>query len=185
MKKLRALHERIAEQLNNILNREEECLKDHSTGNAVDNFRPISCLPIMWKLMTGVIAVVTYKHLEGILPEEQKGCRRRSRGTKDQLLIDKAIPKDCKRRHKSPAMAWIDYCKACDNVPHTCIKECLKMFGITVNEEQFFLRSMKKWKPEFRSFGPQFQGDSLSPLLFVLCMVPLSFVLRRSRAGYE
>ena len=30
------------------------------------------------------------------------------------------------------------------------------------------------------------QGDSLSPLLqFVLCMVPLSFVLRRSRAGYE
>ena len=29
-----------------------------------------------------------------------------------------------------------------------------------------------------------FQGDSLSPLLFVLCMVPVSFVLRRSNAGY-
>ena len=30
-----------------------------------------------------------------------------------------------------------------------------------------------------------FQGDSLSPLLFVLHMVPLSLVLRRSRAVYE
>ena len=44
--------------------------------------------------MTGVIAEVMYKHLEGILTEEQKGCRRRSKGTKDQLLIDKAILKD-------------------------------------------------------------------------------------------
>ena len=29
------------------------------------------------------------------------------------------------------------------------------------------------------------QGDSLSPLLFVLCMVPLTWFLRRDRAGYE
>ena len=91
LKKMRGLHGRIAEQLNNILNKQEQlpewptfggtilCLKDHSKGNAVDNFRPISCLSLMWKLMTGVIAEVMYKHLEGILPEEQKGCRRRSR----------------------------------------------------------------------------------------------------------
>ncbi|XP_067034849.1 uncharacterized protein [Acropora muricata] len=83
--------------------------------------------------MTGVIAEVMYKHLEGILPEEQKGCRRRSRGTKDQLLIDKAILKDCKRRHTNLAMAWIDYLKAYDMVPHSWIGECLEMFGIAVN----------------------------------------------------
>lgn len=197
----------IAEQLNNILDREEElpkwltfgrtilCLKGHSKGNAVDNFRPISCLPLMWKLMTGVIAEVMYKHLEGILLEEQKWCRRRSRGTKDQLLIDKAILKDCKRRHTNLAMAWIDYHKAYDMVPHSWIEECLEMFGIAVNVTQFLLSSMKKWKTEFTSCGQQlgvvninrgiFQGDSLSPLLSVLCMAPLSFALRRSIAGYE
>ena len=69
------------------------------------------------------------------------------------------------------------------------------MFGIAVNVRQFLLSSMKKWKTELTSYGQQlgvvninrgiFQGDSLSPLLFVLCVVPLSFVLRRSRAGYE
>ena len=80
LKKLRGLHGRIAEQLNNILKKEEKlpewlifgktilCLKDHSKGNVVDNFGPISCLALLWKLMTGVIAEAMYKHLEGILP---------------------------------------------------------------------------------------------------------------------
>ena len=30
-----------------------------------------------------------------------------------------------------------------------------------------------------------FQGDSLSPLLFVLCMVPLSLILRKVKFHYE
>ena len=69
--------------------------------------------------MTGVIAEVMYNHLEGILPEEPKGCRRRSRGTKDQLLIGKAILKDCKRRHTNLAIALIDYRKAYDMILHS------------------------------------------------------------------
>ena len=32
------------------------CQKDSSKGNAVDNCRTISCLPLMWKLMTRTIA---------------------------------------------------------------------------------------------------------------------------------
>ena len=44
----------------------------------------------MWKLLTGVIAEEMYNYLERekILPEEQKGRKRGSRGTKDQLSID-------------------------------------------------------------------------------------------------
>ena len=30
-----------------------------------------------------------------------------------------------------------------------------------------------------------FQGDSLFPLLFVLCMVPLTWLLRRAKVSYE
>ena len=30
--------------------------RDPSKGNAVDNYRSISCLPLMWMLMTGTIA---------------------------------------------------------------------------------------------------------------------------------
>ena len=52
-------------------------------------------------MLTEVITEEMYNSLERekILPEEQKGCKRRSRVTKDQLLIDKTVLKDCKKRH--------------------------------------------------------------------------------------
>ena len=143
--------------------------------------------------MTAVIAEAMYEHLEEILP--QKGCKRGSRGTKDQLLIDKEILQDCKRRRTNLTMAWIDYHKAYDMVPHSWIMECLEMFGVSANVRQFLASSMDEWKTELTSCGQTlgvvdinrgiFHGDSLAPLLFVLCMVPLSSVLRRSKVGYE
>ena len=30
-----------------------------------------------------------------------------------------------------------------------------------------------------------FQGDSLSPLLFVICLIPMSLILRKMKAGYS
>ena len=55
--------------------------KDKSKDNAASNYWPITCLPLMWKLLTGVIAGQIYAHLdqERLLPEEQKGCRKGSR----------------------------------------------------------------------------------------------------------
>ena len=52
--------------------------------------------PINAELLTGVIAEEMYNYLEPekILPEEQKRCERGSRGTKDQLLIDKTVLKN-------------------------------------------------------------------------------------------
>ena len=68
----------------------------------------------MWKLFSGMLSEKIYDHLgtQQILPEEQKGCRKGSRGTEDQLLIDKLVLWNCKRRKTNLAMAWIDYCKA-------------------------------------------------------------------------
>ena len=105
------------------------------------------------------------------------------------------VLRDCKKRHTNLAMAWIDYKKAYDMVPHSWISECLEMFGIANNVQDFLNNSMKSWKLELNASGKTlgevdirrgiFQGDSLSPLLFVLCMVPLTWLLRRAKAGYE
>ena len=83
------------------------CQKEPGKGNAVDNYQPISYLPLMWKIMTRMIANSVYEYLEmyNLLPVEQKGCRRNSRGTKDQLLIDKMVLNDCKKRHTNLGMA--------------------------------------------------------------------------------
>ena len=80
-----------------------------------------------------------YQHLKktNSLPWEHKGCRRGSRGTKDQLLIDKMIVKDCKRQLTSLAVAWIDYRKAYDVDPHSRILKCMEKFGVAVNVRSF------------------------------------------------
>ena len=50
--------------------------KDKSKGNVASNYRPTTCLSLMWKLLTGVITDHIYAHLdqEKLLPEEQTEC---------------------------------------------------------------------------------------------------------------
>ena len=69
--------------------------KDKTKGNETSNYRPITCLLLMWKLLTDVITNRIYAHLDQLklLPEEQKGRRKGSRETNDLLYIDRAIMK--------------------------------------------------------------------------------------------
>ena len=78
-------------------------MKDPQKGSEVSNYRPIKCLPLFWKLFTGLLSDEIYSYLElrQLLPSEQKGFRRNSRGTKDQMLIDKMVMKKFKRRKTS------------------------------------------------------------------------------------
>ena len=116
-----------------------------------------------------------YDHLEGnnLLPDEQKGCRKRLRGTKDQLLIDKMILKDAKLGKKNLSMGWIDYKKAYDMVPHSWLLEVVDLLGVAENVGGLLRSSMQTWKTQLIGCGDVlgtvdikrgiFQGDSLSP----------------------
>ena len=65
----------------------------------------------------------------------------------------------------------------------------MEMFGIVENLRNVLEKSMEQWKLSLMSNGEDlgevnvkrgiFQGDSLSPLLFVLSMVPLTLILRK------
>ena len=68
-----------------------------------------------------------------LLPNEQKGCMEKSRGTKDQLLIDKAILKNFRRTCKGLAMGWIDYSKAYNMVAHLWLKEAVELMRLADN----------------------------------------------------
>ena len=66
----------------------------------------------MYKLITSVTSRRMQKYMDdgNLIPKEQKGCYRGSKGCKEQLLISKAILQECKRRKKKELrMAWIDY----------------------------------------------------------------------------
>ena len=98
----------------------------------------------MWELMTETVAESIYNFLDvnGKLPVEQKGCKKESRGTKDQLLTDKKILRDCRRTHTNLGMAWIDYKKAYGMVPHFWILEGLELVQVSDNILEFVERSM-------------------------------------------
>ena len=88
----------------------------------------------MRMLLTGVIGEEMYDYLEQekLLTEELKGFKQGSRLTKDQLLIDKAVLKDYKKRHTNLSMSWIDYKKAYDFVLHSWINGVLGYFEMWI-----------------------------------------------------
>ena len=154
-----SMQERIALHLQSCITRGEvpdrmttgrtvSLLNDNSKGNEVSNYRPITCLSLMWNLITGIVADKIYNHLQenDLLSEEQIGSRRNSRGTKDQLLIDKTVMKICRGRKVGLSMVWIDYRKAYDMVPHSWIKKSMEKCGVADNISHFYPRARKAGK---------------------------------------
>ena len=92
-------------------------------------------------------------------------------------------------------MASTDYKKAYDLVPHSWIIECLDLFGVAENIRSLLVNSMEKWRVMLCSGNSElgevkikqgiFQGDSLSPLVFFLALIPLSLTVRKAKVAYE
>ena len=92
-------------------------------------------------------------------------------------------------------MAWIDYKKAYDMAPQSWIINSLKMYKISHETINFIEKTMKNWRVELKAGGKGlaetktrrgiFQGDALSPLLFIIAMMPLNHILRKCAAGYK
>ena len=80
-------------------------------------------------------------------------------------------------------------------VPHLWIIEYLDLFGVAENVKSLLVNSIEKWKVMLCSVNSElgeveikwaiFPGDSLSLLMFVLALIPLSFILRKAKAVYE
>ena len=171
--------------------------KDSNKGTAPNNYRPITCLPMMWEILTAQIREEIYYSLTSrrLFPDEQKGCFKGSRCTAELLYINQHILDESKIRRKNLAMAWIDYKKAYDMVPHSRIINSLKIYKISDEVINFIDKTMKTWRVELTPGGRRlaeakiqrgiFQGDALSPLLFIIGMMPLNHVLRKCTAGYK
>ena len=52
---------------------------------------------------------------------------------------------DCKKRNTNLGMAWIDYKKAYDMIPHSRILENLGLMHVSENIVEFIRKSMKNW----------------------------------------
>ena len=136
---------------------------------------------------------------QSLLPAEQKGCHPGSKCCKGQVMISKAIYGDCRRRNKNLSIAWIDYQKAFDSVPHGWVEESIAFEGEKSKIVRSGKLSMEKWKTrhilktkhEVMQSQPIqirrgiFQEDSLSPLFFCIALIPLTIELNKADCGYQ
>ena len=96
-------------------------------------------------------------------------------------------------------MTWIDYRKAYDSIPHSWILKTLQMYRFNEKVIRFMETSMNNWNTTMKLYYNDgciitdpikikrgiFQGDSFSPLLFCLALVPLTSELAATGYGYN
>ena len=158
--------------------------------------RPITCIPMVRNIPKAKIREDIYYSLKihGLFSREQKRCYKGSGGSRELLFIDQHILlNDCKTRWTNLEMAWIDYKKACDMVLQNWIINCLKMYKISNEVKNFIEKTMKSWRVGLTAVGRSlvetniqrgiFQEDALSPLLFIIAMMPLNHIIRNYKSG--
>lgn len=164
------------------------------------NYRPITCLPSVYKILTSVIKKKIETHLNenNVLAHEQNGCKKGSQGCKELLVTDTIVTRYAKNKNRNLSVAWIDYRKAFDSVPHTWLIRILRLYKVNERITMLLQHLMQTWrtslliKTKETSYQTNtleikrgiFQGDSLSPLWFCLALNPLSEMLRQSSYGF-
>jgi len=96
-------------------------------------------------------------------------------------------------------LAWTDCEKAFDRVPHSWIIKSLELIGIYNKVISFSKKVMSYWRTCMRLHTGNklmetddikiqcaiFQADSLSPLIFCICLICLTEQLNRLNTGYK
>ncbi|XP_045466648.1 uncharacterized protein LOC123675343 [Harmonia axyridis] len=164
------------------------------------NYRPITCLSSLYKIITGIITRYLSKHIRdhNLMTEEQGGCRGGTKGCKELLIIDHIITKQARKKLRNISVAWVDYRKAFDSIPHTWLLKVLEMHGVAGHVIELLRNLMKTWRtslnvnvggsvtesPIIKIRRGIFQGDTLSPIWFCLALNPLSIILKNTKYGY-
>lgn len=209
LKVFHTLHGKATEILNDIMQNPENAPRFFTQGITYllpktqppspdpAQYRPITCLPTIYKLFTCIITNKVYKHIEKnhIMATEQKGCQRKAYGCKELIVLDTLITEEAKRNKRDLYWGYIDYKKAYDNIPHSYLKEILKIYKITPQLTSALTTLMETWQTQLYIDGNCagsvpvrrgiYQGDSLSPLWFCLALNPLSTMLNKRNKGYE
>jgi len=64
-------------------------------------------------------------------------------------MISKAIYEEHRRGNKNLSIAWVDYHKAFDSVPHSWVEKSIALVGVNSKIVRFCKLSMEKWNTRF------------------------------------
>ena len=142
------------------------------------NYRPITCLPTITKMITLAIHKRMRKWLFGsvdssILEYEQRGVRT-SQGCKEAVIENLASNAIKKNAKEVVVELYYDFQKAYDNVNHHFLDELMEVYGFPLGIQCLIIEMMTRWKirlsygakkevGEVRLTNGIIQGDAFSP----------------------
>lgn len=168
--------------------------KGKGDKNDPGNFRTIACLNTCYKLITGMIAKwigQRASRMPTALPMNQMALKKGVWATTHAHILDRTIVRDAVYKRKPLSIAWIDFAKAFDSVPHKYMLWVINNLGVPQIQIDLIAKLMSNWVLTFEGFekgkykkstplrvkNGVLQGDTLSPLLFCLCVAPISHYL--------
>lgn len=159
-------------------------------ANQVGNYRPISILPVISKLIERAVQVQLGKHLSerNILSPFQCGFRKAHSTETATISLTDTIRRNIDQGLLTGAV-FIDLSKAFDTVDHTLLLQKLRYYGIENLELEWFKDYLTNRKQvvgyqnvmsDFQSITSGVpQGSILGPLLFILLVNDLPSTVAR------
>ena len=167
------------------------CLpKPNKARNILKNWRPISLLNVIYKLMSSAIANRLKTVLNKLINQDQKGfITGRFIGENIRLVNDVLF--ETKKQEIPGLLLSIDFQQAFDSISWKFIHKVLNYFN--------FGPSIQRWVKLFQTgvescilqngFMSDFfllkrgcrQGDPISPYIFILCVEVLGMMIRKSK----
>ncbi|KAI8434265.1 hypothetical protein MSG28_012359 [Choristoneura fumiferana] len=157
----------------------------------INNYRPISLLPSLYKLFSSVIEKRISNTLDSYQPIEQAGFRR-GYSTVDHIHSVELLLEKYQEFQRPLYVAFIDYQKAFDTILHSSIWEAMK----TQNVEAKYIKVLKYLyenstsRVKLETTGPPIeikrgvrQGDPLSPKIFIAVLESIISKLNWSTVG--
>jgi hypothetical protein len=162
-----------------------------------DSWRPITLLPVFYKIISSVIRRDATEQLlaRGLMPSEQWGLREGEQGATDVVFLLQSVIEDARVRRRDIHIAFHDLRNAFGSIHLGYFIQAINATGLPINLRKLWVASLEGTRVRLRFKGRMSnsisvkcgtpQGGPHSPLSSCTPLFPLIRLIREECVGYR